>query len=233
MNDSTPVQFVAIVGGSGSGKGWLVERMCRVLGDKATHLQLDDFYRDRSHLPMARRGHLNFDIPEAIDWAQLEQVLHACRTGRRPDVPRYDFSTYCRESCPQSWQPKPLVFVDGLWLLRSPAIRRQFSLKIYLDAPEELRRSRRFERDVAERGYTREVVEQRYRTAASMHERHVAPQKKWADLVLRQPFDESELNGLANQLWSLLANASLVQTWEHETFRAELAAILANHEYCN
>jgi uridine kinase len=233
MNAHNPVHFIAVVGGSGSGKGWFVERLCRLLGEKATHLQLDDFYRDRSHLPMARRAQLNFDIPEAIDWTQVEQVLVACRNGGIPQVPQYDFSTYCRRSDYRTWQPKPLVFVDGLWLLRSPAIRRLFSLKVFLDTPEELRRSRRFERDVAERGYTREVVERRYQVAAAMHGRHVEPQKKLADVVLRQPFCEVELATLANRIWELLGNASLVQPWEHETFRAELAALLANHEYCN
>jgi uridine kinase len=108
-----------------------------------------------------------------------------------------------------------------------------FSLKLFLDTPAALRRSRRLERDVAERGYTREVVEQRCQVAAAMHDRHVEPQKKSADLVLRQPFCEVELAALANRIWELLAHASLVQSWEHETFRAELTALLANHEYCN
>jgi uridine kinase len=233
MNENAPVHFIAVTGGSGAGKGWFVDRLCRVLGDKATHLQLDDFYRDRSHLPMARRAQLNFDIPAAIDWKRLEEVLSVCRSGLKPLVPRYDFSTYSRLPQPRSWQRKPLVFVDGLWLLRPPAIRQLFSLKIYLDTPAELRRARRFDRDVAERGYTAEIVAQRYEVAASMHDRYVAPQKRWADLVLTQPFRETELVTLANRLWDLLVNASLVNPWEHETFRAELVDLLANHEYCN
>jgi uridine kinase len=233
MKVNPSIHFVAVVGGSGSGKGWFVERACRVLGDKATHLQLDHFYRDRSHLPMARRAQLNYDIPEAIDWIQVQHVLVACRSGQAPHVPRYDFATYSRAVEHQSWQPKPLVFVDGLWLLRSASIRPLFSLTIYLDTAVETCRARRLARDVAERGYTREVAERHYNVAAAMHDRYVAPQKKLADIVLTQPFSESQLSTVADRLWELLANASLVGTRDHASFRAQLTAALANHEYCN
>src|SRR5688572_11375396 len=60
--------LIAVVGGSGAGKGWFVDRLCRVLGDEACHLELDAFYRDLSHLPMRLRARQNFDIPDAIDW---------------------------------------------------------------------------------------------------------------------------------------------------------------------
>ena len=61
-------RLVAVVGGSGSGKTWLATRICTLLGDKACHLALDDFYLDRSHLAPEQRVRLNFDVPQAIDW---------------------------------------------------------------------------------------------------------------------------------------------------------------------
>ena len=234
MSAVPPVQLIAIVGGSGAGKGWLVERLCRLLGDHACHLQLDDFYRDRSHLPLARRARLNFDIPQAIDWAGAERVLRDCRAGETTTLPRYDFATHCRVAELTHWQPRSIVLVDGLWLLRPPAIRRLFDLKIYLDTPTDLRCTRRLARDVAERGYTTEMVDRQLRTAVlPMHERYVEPQKKHADLVLAQPFQEHELLSLADRLWAILRRTELIPAWQHETFRAELLATLAEHEYCN
>jgi uridine kinase len=211
MIPTHPVQLIAVVGGSGAGKGWLVERLCRLLGDKAAHLQLDNFYRDRSHLPMSR-------------------------AGQPTRVPFYDFATHSRiaERASNAWSPRPVVFVDGLWLLRPPAIRELFDLKIYLDTPTGVRCSRRLSRDTIERGYTREAIEQQLRGAVlPMHSRYVEPQKKVADIVLTQPFREAELVELADALWTRLAGASLVHPWERETFRAELVDLLANHEYCN
>jgi uridine kinase len=234
MNTTPPVQLIAVAGGSGAGKGWFVERLCRLLGDKARHLQLDDFYLDRSHLPPRRRSRLNFDVPTAIDWDGAERVLRDCRAGLPTRVPRYDFATHCRLTDHIAWEPRPLVLVDGLWLLRPPALRELFDLKIYLDTPTDLRRTRRLARDVRERGYTAAAVEHQLRTAVMpMHERYVEPQKKWADLVLTQPFEEEQLADLADRLWALLDRASLVPPWMHETFRAELFDLLAHHEYCN
>src|SRR5438876_8668707 len=60
--------FVAIVGGSGSGKSWLAKRLQTRLGTMATRITLDDFYKDRSHLPPQRRAKVNFDHPAAINW---------------------------------------------------------------------------------------------------------------------------------------------------------------------
>lgn len=232
--NASPVQLVAIAGGSGAGKSWLVERLCGLLGDKACHLQLDDFYRDRSHLPMNRRAKINFDVPTAIDWAWAERALRECRAGSPTRIPRYDFATHSRLADRVGWTPRPIVFVDGLWVLRPPAVRELFALKLYLDTPVDVRRERRLIRDVAERGYTAAAVAHQFRTAVSpMHERFVEPQKKWADLVLRQPFDEHEVHQLADALWQLLQGAALVAPWMHETFRAELSERLCQHEYCN
>lgn len=234
MSSTYPVHLVAVVGGSGAGKGWLVERLCRVIGEAACRLQLDDFYRDRSHLPPSRRARVNFDIPGAIDWAWTERVLRDCRAGQRTTLPCYDFATHTRVAERPEWAPRSLVFVDGLWLLRRPAIRRLFDLKIFLDTPADLRCTRRLARDVAERGYTRDMVDRQLRTAVlPMHMRYVEPQKKYADVILAQPFREAELLLLADRLWHILSATSVLRPWQHETFRAELLALLANHEYCN
>lgn len=200
MNAAPPVKLVAIVGGSGAGKGWLVRSLCARLGPRARHLELDHFYRDRSHLPLRRRAQLNYDTPDAIDWDEVERVLCDCLAGRATSVPHYDFASYRRipERARTEWQPRPIVLVDGLWLLRPPALRGLFSLKIYLDTPAEIRCARRRERDVAERGYTAESVEHQLRAAVlPMHDRYVEPQKKWADIILPYPVDESRVDALA------------------------------------
>ncbi|MSU48293.1 MAG: uridine kinase [Opitutus sp.] len=199
---ATPaVRLVAVVGGSGAGKGWLVERLCRLLGSAACHLPLDDFYLDRSHLPLRRRALINYDRPHAIDWARVEQVLRDCIAGRPTTMPRYDFATYSRLDDQHGWQPRPIVFVDGLWQLRPPAVRALFDLKIYLDTPTDLRCTRRLARDVAERGYAADTVKRQWRTAVlPMHERYIEPQKKWADLVLRPPIKPATITELAGRI---------------------------------
>ena len=229
-----PVQLVAVVGGSGAGKTWFVERVCRVFAPNACQVQLDDFYRDLSHLPLPERARENFDVPESIDWAWAARVLRACRNGEPAAIPRYDFATHCRIAGHNAWEPRPLVLVDGLWLLHPPEIRSLFALKIFLDAPAGLRRRRRLARDVAERGYTRDAIEHQLRTAVvPMHDRYVERQKKWADVILTQPFQERQIADLCDRLLALAAGAGVIPAWEHESLRAGMLDLLAHHEYCN
>jgi uridine kinase len=193
--------LVAIVGGSGSGKTWLAEQLHRELGKEVSRISLDDFYRDRSHLSLARRSRVNFDHPRSIDWNGVRTVLTACRRGQPVRAPRYDFSTHACLGWRPVWRPKRLVLVEGLWLLRAPAVRRLFDLRVYIDCPESLRFQRRLDRDGKERGRTRESIqEQFFGQVAPMHERFVAPQKRWADVVLGAEMGAPDVRRIAEEL---------------------------------
>lgn len=223
--------LIAIVGGSGAGKSWLTQRLGEILGEQAGALSLDNFYRDRSHLSPARRSRLNFDTPSAIDWLQAERTLRDCQAGRTTVVPRYDFATHRRLPGTTPWRPRRLVLVDGLSLLVRAPVRNLFALKIYLDCPPQLRLRRRLTRDVAERGRSAESVRAQFRaTVAPMHERHVEPQRGWADLVLTQPFRKADLLALGDHLWSLLTAAVPLRPWLRAPFQHQLLTRLTRHE---
>src|SRR4029079_13309186 len=125
-------------------------------------LRLDDFYLDRSALPLARRWLINFDHPRAIDCAEFEHVLSGCKTWQRREVPGYDFKRHCRRERLAWWRPKPVVLVEGLWLLRRPAIRRLFALRIYVDCAPGLQLRRRLLRDARQRGRSAASVRQQF-----------------------------------------------------------------------
>jgi uridine kinase len=187
------VHLIAITGGSGSGKTWLVNKLKRRLGREAGRLSLDDFYRDLSDLPPARRARVNFDDPGAIDWDLFLACLKQIRRGETTRLPRYDFTTHTRHPRPRVWRPKPVVLIDGLWLLHRPELRRIYWLTVYLDCPEQLRLTRRLARDVAERGRSRASGWRQWRSQVKpMHDRWVAPQGQWAQLRLTpESFNDS------------------------------------------
>jgi uridine kinase len=180
-----PVKLVAIVGGSGSGKSWLAQQLEKKLAPDAACLSLDDFYLDRSHLTPTQRLRLNFDHPRAIDWKGLSSALRALRDGRRARLPVYDFTSHCRRRQLRLLKPKPVLLVEGLWLLHRRELRRLFDFSIFLNVSRQRRIERRLRRDVSERGRDRaSVLEQFNRMVEPMHRKYVAPQAKWADLVL-------------------------------------------------
>ena len=102
-------RFIAVVGGSGSGKSYLAERLKNRLGERAAHLALDDFYRDLSHLPESERDEANFDDPAAIDWDSLKEVLESLERGETASIPVYDFTSHTRKAETRPLEAAPLV----------------------------------------------------------------------------------------------------------------------------
>ncbi len=201
--------LVAIAGGSGSGKSWLAQNLEQALAPQALRLSLDDFYLDRSHLSPARRAQLNFDHPRAIDWPRLERVVESLLQGRSVPVPGYDFTTHCRRNSQKLISPKPIVLLEGLWLLRRSRLRRLYSLRIFLDCPVTTRLQRRLSRDLLARGRSHSSIQQQFRTTVEpMHARFVAPQAKLADVVFKRNCTIRQVRGLAKLLRRFLPSGS-------------------------
>jgi len=227
MNKNGATVLVAIAGGTGSGKSWLARRLKTLLDGKAFCLGLDSFYRDQSILRPSHRAKLNYDEPCMIDWDSVEQVLGDVLSRKTVRLPCYDYKSHRRLPSHEELRPKPIVVVEGLWALQHPSIRRFFDLKIFLDCPTDLRLQRRLLRDTAERGRSPEEVRLLFRTVVSpMHRKHVAPQKRWADVILTQPFKGPEVSLVADRLWALIEGNSAFSARMRETFHAELRGLL-------
>jgi uridine kinase len=196
-----PVQLMAITGGSGSGKTWLAKKIRRRLGAAAGLLSLDDFYHDLSGMPPARRERVNFDHPAAIDWELFRHCLRQIKRGEKTRLPRYDFATHTRRTRTRVWPGRPVVLIDGLWLLSAPELRRLYSFMIYVECPEEIRLARRLARDQSERARSRASVLRQWRGHVQpMHERHVAPQKAHAKVVVTPESADAAVDRLEQQL---------------------------------
>ena len=206
---------VAVVGGSGSGKTWLAEKIATTLAPRAARLSLDDFYHDLSTLPMAERERVNFDDPAAIDWERFSAVICAMCTGVKTDLPVYDFATHTRKLDPRIFLPPPLVIWDGLWLLHHDWLREKFALSIFVECTAEERFRRRAERDVRERGRTIESVRRQFfEHVEPMHERFVEPQRQRAAQVLGSPVSTAESENLVHKM--LASWPHLRKSWEQK-----------------
>ena len=84
--------------------------------------------------------------------------------------------------------------MEGILVLHEAALRKLADLCVYVDAPDELRLSRRLQRDAVERGRSVQSVLHRYeQMVVPSHERFVGPSAAHAGLVLdgTAPIEES------------------------------------------
>jgi len=178
---------IGITGGSGSGKTTLADAVCDALGpDRCARLRQDSYYRDLSHLSLAKRGGTNFDAPEAVELGLLAEHLGSLARGEAVRPPVYDMTTHTRRGEDAPVRPAEVVVVEGLFLVPDHAVADALDVLIFVDLFDEARLARRIARDVSERGRTEDEVRTRWAAHTRlMYERFVAPAKRRADLVVR------------------------------------------------
>ncbi len=183
---STRPFIIGIAGGSSSGKTTVTERLVSMTGSEHLSLiELDSYYLDLGDTPIEQRRTVNYDHPDAFDWALLNDHLAALTNGASVPVPVYDYTQHNRSDKVRIVEPARIVVVDGILVLWERALRERFDLKIFVDTAADVRLIRRLRRDVAERGRTPDfVIEQYLATVRPAHERFIEPSKRHADVII-------------------------------------------------
>lgn len=135
---------------------------------------------------MSERIKANYDHPDSLEFALLVKHLELLKGGQRVLAPIYDFSQHTRDlSRQEEIEPSPVIIVEGILALWAAEVRELSDLKVFVDAPPEVRFARRLERDVRERGRTPEGVKQQWElTVEPMYQQLCAPTAAYADLVI-------------------------------------------------
>lgn len=173
----TPL-VIGIAGGTASGKTTVAHRFA----DRCDALLVshDRYYQD---FPEPRGA--NFDHPGSLETPLLVAHLDTLRAGKPAALPVYHFPTHRRLAATETVDPRPVIVVEGILVLADPDLCQRFDLRVFVDAPDDIRFIRRLRRDVAERGRTVEsVIDQYLSTVRPMHLAWVAPSRAHADLVL-------------------------------------------------
>lgn len=178
---------IGIAGGSASGKSSIAKKLKKHFDEtqKVVIIKMDDYYKDQSHLPMEERLATNYDHPFAFDMDLLVSDMESLKSGVSIQKPVYDFMNHTRSQYSEEIQCNDVIVLEGLMTLDDARLRDLLDIKVFVDAPADIRFIRRFVRDVNKRGRTLEhVIEQYMSTVRIMHEQFVEPSKRYADIII-------------------------------------------------
>lgn len=182
MDRMTPY-LIGIAGPSCAGKSYLSKHIAEKLDASMFHL--DSYYKELDHLSIVQRAHWNFDAPEALDTELLFADVQRLHKGIAIEKPVYDFTTHSRSSETERVEPHQFIIIEGLFALYWDEITKLLGTKVFVDLGEDICLERRIERDIRERGRTREsVLEQYHSTVLPMAKRYVHPTRAIADIIV-------------------------------------------------
>lgn len=164
-------------GGFGNG-GWETNTL---VGDRTTVICLDDYHlNDRNGRKVSGLTALN--VKEQKFDLMAEQIA-ALKAGKSISKPIYNHVNGTIDK-PETVEPTPIVIIEGLHPLVDPRVRALLDFTIYLDISDEIKFAWKIQRDMAERGWTREQVLADIEKRKPDFSAYVAPQMEFSDVVI-------------------------------------------------
>lgn len=219
--------LIGICGGPSCGKTTLVEYIKISLGRTIAVIKWSDFYKPlfgnlKAHSSSSTEfaeelkgmddgenknkkfekihKEYNFDSPDAIDFDLLIDGLKELKKSKPFTMPKYNKKTKTRDEKWVTVEPWDVIIVEGHLLFANKELRDSFDLKIYIDADDDVRLSRRILKEKNEQEKDGEFdvlkcLEKYEKFVKPAHEKYVEPTRKYADMVIpNYGFTIEELN---------------------------------------
>ncbi len=177
--------IIGICGGSGSGKTTLLKRLAAFYGElHPTVFSMDNYYLPIDQQISDENGHVNFDLPTALDEERLVEDLRNLREGKSIEVKEYHFNAPPNKSVLITLDPSPIIIVEGLFLFQYAGVHELLDFSIFMDVDPEVQLDRRLYRDQETRGYSREAILYQWKNhVAPCYEQYLEPYMHLADFV--------------------------------------------------
>lgn len=192
--------IIGISGASGSGKSTFAKNLAQKFPkDTVLIIAQDAYYKDLCGMSLEEKSNQNFDHPNSIDFKLLKEHLSELKKGTKINQPIYNFNTHSRTQNTNEISAHKIIIVEGTLLLSQKLIYTDFDCKIFVKLEEQNCLERRINRDILERGRSKEdVLKQYYATVKPMHDKFIAPSELNADLVVPGLNNESQIDYMYN-----------------------------------
>jgi phosphoribulokinase len=174
--------ILGIVGDSAAGKTTLSRGIAQILGpERVSVLCTDDYHRyNRKQRKELGITPLN---PACNYLDVVAQHLRLLRAGESILKPHYDHKRG-DFGPPQYIVPQPFLIVEGLLGMYRQEMCNTYSVRVFLNPPEELRRRWKIRRDTTQRGYAEAEVLRELAIREPDSAAYIRPQQYHADVVV-------------------------------------------------
>ncbi len=182
---------IGITGGSGSGKTYFIEALSSHFHpDQLCLISQDHYYKPNDFQQTDKQGVKNYDLPESIDRGQLHTDILKLKRGESVIKTEYAFNKPGVVPGQAEFRPAPILIVEGLFVQYFSEIEKELDLKIFIEAKDYLKLSRRIRRDNEIRGYDLDDVLYRYHHhVMPVYESMIEPLKHRADFIVPNNHD--------------------------------------------
>lgn len=180
---------IGVAGGSASGKTSVARSILACLPNVpwVCIVSQDSFYKPLTpeQSKLAFENNWNFDHPGSFDVDLFKQSIADLKACKAVEVPIYSFVQHQRTNETTYLYGASVIIVEGLFTLNDPQVRDLFDLKIFVQADSDLMLARRIIRDTKERGRDVDgIIEHYLRWVKPAMDNYIAPDSKWADLIV-------------------------------------------------
>ena len=177
---------IGITGGSGSGKTYFIKKLESFFSSSEICLvSQDHYYKDRDLQVTDERGVKNFDLPHSIDEKKFLEDILKLKRGEKLFKTEYTFNNPSATPRMMEFNPAPILIIEGLFVQYFPEIESELDLRIFIEAKDHVKLSRRIVRDNEERGYDLTDVLYRYQHhVMPVYESLIEPLKHNADIII-------------------------------------------------
>ena len=199
--------FMAIAGGSGSGKTTIAQSVVEIVGaELVTLIQQDAYYRDPGPPHLRRAAAINYDHPDSLENELMVSTSTALRAGRVVRAAGVRLLVAHPRTETVRVEPGAVIIVDGILVLAEPELRTSMDLRVYIDTDADLRLLRRLQRDIVERGIARwkRSSPSTKRRSDRCSLQFVEPSKRYADIIVPEGYNPGAVGTVTSMIQHFL-----------------------------